>query len=99
MSIFSVMVLPELGGRIQRAYDKTNGYDFVYYNRCDQAGAGRTGRTVDFREASSSTGPSTTDPPPIAAVDCARDGKRRRQQNPWSSVNEVDQMYGTKGIA
>ena len=25
-----VMILPELGGRIQRAYDKTNGYDFVY---------------------------------------------------------------------
>ena len=27
-----VMVLPQLGGRIQRALDKTNGYDFVYYN-------------------------------------------------------------------
>lgn len=27
------MILPELGGRIQRAYDKTNDYDFVYYNR------------------------------------------------------------------
>ena len=27
-----VMILPALGGRIQRAYDKTNGYDFVYYN-------------------------------------------------------------------
>ncbi len=27
-----VMMLPELGGRIQRAYDKTNGYDFIYYN-------------------------------------------------------------------
>ena len=27
-----VMVLPELGGRIQRAYDKTNDYDFIYYN-------------------------------------------------------------------
>lgn len=27
-----VMVMPELGGRIQRAYDKTNDYDFVYYN-------------------------------------------------------------------
>lgn len=27
-----VMILPELGGRIQRAYDKTNKYDFVYYN-------------------------------------------------------------------
>ena len=24
-----VMVLPQLGGRIQRAYDKTNNYDFV----------------------------------------------------------------------
>ena len=27
-----VMILPELGGRIQRAFDKTNNYDFVYYN-------------------------------------------------------------------
>ena len=27
-----VMILPELGGRIQRALDKTNNYDFVYYN-------------------------------------------------------------------
>ncbi|MDD3415175.1 MAG: DUF5107 domain-containing protein [Lachnospiraceae bacterium] len=27
-----VIILPELGGRIQRAYDKTNDYDFVYYN-------------------------------------------------------------------
>ena len=26
------MVLPELGGRIQRAFDKTNQYDFVYHN-------------------------------------------------------------------
>ena len=28
-----VMVLPELGGRIQMAYDKTNDYHFVYYNQ------------------------------------------------------------------
>lgn len=27
-----VMILPELGGRIQRLFDKTNGYDAVYYN-------------------------------------------------------------------
>lgn len=27
-----VMILPEIGGRIQRIYDKTNGYDCVYYN-------------------------------------------------------------------
>jgi tetratricopeptide (TPR) repeat protein len=28
-----VMILPELGGRIQMAYDKTNGYDFIYHNK------------------------------------------------------------------
>ncbi|WP_276500988.1 DUF5107 domain-containing protein [Terrimonas pollutisoli] len=28
-----VMILPELGGRIQMAYDKTNDYHFVYYNQ------------------------------------------------------------------
>lgn len=28
----SVMILPELGGKIQRIFDKTNGYDAVYYN-------------------------------------------------------------------
>ncbi|MCG8511359.1 MAG: DUF5107 domain-containing protein, partial [Rhodospirillales bacterium] len=28
-----VMVLPELGGRVQMALDKTNNYHFVYYNR------------------------------------------------------------------
>src|SRR5476651_1399118 len=27
----TVMILPELGGRIHRATDKTNGYDFIYY--------------------------------------------------------------------
>jgi tetratricopeptide (TPR) repeat protein len=26
-----IMVLPEIGGRIHRAMDKTNGYDFIYY--------------------------------------------------------------------
>ena len=28
-----VMILPELGGRVQMALDKTNDYHFVYYNR------------------------------------------------------------------
>src|SRR5262245_17028532 len=28
-----IMILPELGGRIQMAQDKTNGYHFIYYNR------------------------------------------------------------------
>jgi hypothetical protein len=28
-----VMILPELGGRVQQAVDKTNGYNFVYHNQ------------------------------------------------------------------
>lgn len=28
-----IQIMPELGGRIYRALDKTNNYDFVYYNR------------------------------------------------------------------
>ena len=28
-----VMILPEIGGRVQMGLDKTNGYHFVYYNR------------------------------------------------------------------
>ena len=28
-----IMVLPEIGGRIQMALDKTNDYHFVYYNQ------------------------------------------------------------------
>jgi tetratricopeptide (TPR) repeat protein len=28
-----IMVLPEIGGRVQMALDKTNGYHFIYYNR------------------------------------------------------------------
>ena len=28
-----IKILPELGGRIHRALDKTNDYHFIYYNR------------------------------------------------------------------
>src|SRR5882757_6100808 len=28
-----IMILPELGGRVQRAYDKVRKRDFVYYNQ------------------------------------------------------------------
>ncbi len=28
-----IMILPEIGGRVQMALDKTNGHHFVYYNR------------------------------------------------------------------
>ncbi len=28
-----IMILPEIGGRVQMALDKTNGYHFIYYNQ------------------------------------------------------------------
>src|SRR5438132_12769291 len=28
-----IMILPEIGGRVQMALDKTNNYHFVYYNQ------------------------------------------------------------------
>src|SRR5882757_9797023 len=31
--LLKIMILPELGGRVQMALDKTNDYHFVYYNR------------------------------------------------------------------
>ena len=48
-----VMVLPEIGGRIHVAQDKTNGYDFIY----------RQWPVLGFPAASSLTGRSTTGPP------------------------------------
>ena len=56
-----VMMLPELGGRIQRAYDKTNGYDFIYYNHVIKPALVVPGSRV----ALNLTGPSITDPAPL----------------------------------
>lgn len=89
-----VMVLPELGGRIQRAYDKTNGYDFVYYNEVIKpALVGLTGPWISG--GIEFNWPQHHRPTTFAPVD-------------WRTVNapdgscsvelsETDQMYGTKG--
>ena len=91
-----VMVLPELGGRIQRAYDKTNGYDFVYYNHVIKpALVGLTGPWIsggiEFNWPQHHR-PTTYMPVDYQMKENA-DGSRTLQ------VNDVDQMYGTKGIA
>ena len=91
-----VMVLPQLGGRIQRAYDKTNGYDFVYYNHVIKpALVGLTGPWISG--GINSTGPSITGLPLFLPVDYVLSGGGGRQQSVL--VHDVDQMYGTKGIA
>ena len=91
-----VMILPELGGRIQRAYDKTNDYDFVYYNRVIKpalvglAGPWISGG-IEFNW------PQHHRPTTYMPVDyqiCEHeDGSKTLM------VHDVDQMYGTKGIA
>ena len=89
-----VMVLPELGGRIQRAYDKTNGYDFVYYNEVIKpALVGLTGPWISG--GIEFNWPQHHRPTTFAPTDW------RMVENADGSVavelSEVDQMYGTKG--
>lgn len=91
-----VMVLPELGGRIQRAYDKTNDYDFVYYNHVIKpALVGLTGPWIsggiEFNWPQHHR-PTTFLPVDYLIVE-NEDGSKSLM------VNDVDQMYGTKGIA
>lgn len=91
-----VMILPELGGRIQRAYDKTNDYDFVYYNRVIKpALVGLTGPWISG--GIEFNWPQHHRPTTHMPVDYLL-----RENNDGSKtllVNDVDQMYGTKGIA
>lgn len=91
-----VMILPELGGRIQRAYDKTNGYDFVYYNHVIKpALVGLCGPWISG--GIEFNWPQHHRPTTFMPVDyqLAENG----DGSCTLMVNDVDQMYGTKGIA
>ena len=89
-----VMVLPELGGRVQRAVDKTNNYDFVYYNQVIKpALVGLTGPWIsggiEFNWPQHHR-PTTFSPTDHVIRDNG-DGSKTLL------VHDVDQMYGTKG--
>lgn len=91
-----IMVLPELGGRVQRAIDKTNGYDFIYYNQVIKpALVGLTGPWIsggiEFNWPQHHR--PTTFMPVDSLIQENNDGSKTLY------VNDVDQMYGTKGIA
>ena len=91
-----VMLLPELGGRIQRAIDKTNDYDFVYYNHVIKpALVGLTGPWIsggiEFNWPQHHR-PTTYSPTEFKLME-NEDGSKSL----W--VSEIDQMYGTKGSA
>lgn len=91
-----IMILPEIGGRIQRAYDKTNGYDFVYYNHVIKpALVGLTGPWISG--GIEFNWPQHHRPSTYSPVDY------RLSENADGSctvyVGETDKMYGTKGMA
>ncbi|WP_321388499.1 DUF5107 domain-containing protein [uncultured Enterococcus sp.] len=91
-----VTILPTLGGRIQRALDKTNNYDFVYYNHVIKpALVGLIGPWIsggiEFNWPQHHR-PTTFMPTEYQIVQNV-DGS----QTVW--VSEIDQMYGTKGMA
>lgn len=91
-----VMVLPDLGGRIQRAYDKTNGYDFVYYNHVIKpALVGLTGPWISG--GIEFNWPQHHRPTTFMPVDHVI--RENADGSKTLLVNDVDQMYGTKGIA
>jgi tetratricopeptide (TPR) repeat protein len=90
-----IMILPELGGRVQMALDKTNDYHFVYYNRVIKpalvglAGPWISGG-IEFNWPQHHR-PSTFHPVDVhlAAGD---DGS-------WTVwCNEIDRMVGTRGM-
>lgn len=90
-----VMLLPELGGRIQRATDKTNGYDFVYYNKVIKpalvglAGPWISGG-IEFNWPQHHR-PSTFDPVSFRLEENADDSCS-------VIVSEIETMFRTKGM-
>lgn len=90
-----VMVLPQLGGRIQRAYDKTNNYDFVYYNHVIKpALVGLTGPWISG--GIEFNWPQHHRPTTYLPVDYVLSDNEDGSKSVL--LHDVDQMYGTKGL-
>ncbi|MGN0322079.1 MAG: DUF5107 domain-containing protein [Oliverpabstia sp.] len=90
-----IMILPQLGGRIQRAYDKTNDYDFVYYNHVIKpALVGLVGPWISG--GIEFNWPQHHRPTTYMPLDYQI--KEHADGSKTLLVNDVDQMYGTKGI-
>ncbi len=90
-----IMILPEIGGRVQMALDKTNGYHFVYYNRVIKpalvglAGPWISGG-IEFNWPQHHR-PSTFDP-----LDWSIQSHEDGSQTVWCA--EIESMFHTKGM-
>lgn len=90
-----IMILPQLGGRIQMAYDKIKDRHFVYYNQVIKpALVGLTGPWIsggiEFNWPQHHR-PSTFEP-----VDFTTSENSDGSKTVW--INEIDRMFGTKGL-
>ena len=88
-----IEIMPEIGGRIYRALDKTNNYDFVYYNRVIKpalvglAGPWISGG-IEFNW------PQHHRPNTFGPVEHLLSPNEDGSATVW--VSEIDRMYGTK---
>ncbi|WP_153799284.1 DUF5107 domain-containing protein [Foetidibacter luteolus] len=91
-----IMVLPELGGRVHRAYDKIKQRDFVYYNQVIKpALVGLTGPWISG--GIEFNWPQHHRPSTFLPVDCTVVDNKDGSKTIW--VNEVEAMFRTKGMA
>lgn len=90
-----LMILPEIGGRLQMALDKTNNYHFIYYNQVIKpALVGLTGPWIsggiEFNWPQHHR-PSTFDP-----LDWRIEEHNDGSQTVW--CGEIEKMFHTKGM-
>lgn len=91
-----IMVLPELGGRIHRAYDKIRKRDFVYYNQVIKpALVGLTGPWISG--GIEFNWPQHHRPSTFLPIDFTIEEGIDGSRTVW--VNEVEKMFRTKGMA
>lgn len=90
-----IMVLPELGGRIQRALDKTNNYDFVYYNHVIKpALVGLTGPWISG--GIEFNWPQHHRPSTFSPINCTYETGNDGSGTVY--LGETDRMYGTQEL-
>jgi tetratricopeptide (TPR) repeat protein len=91
-----IMILPELGGRVQRAYDKVKKRDFVYYNQVIKpALVGLTGPWISG--GIEFNWPQHHRPSTFQPVDYSIEENADGSKTVW--CNEVERMFRTKGMA